>query len=217
MSYLPLQYPLLFPYAEDGYRTNIYHQGITDQTPDENKKYVTMREFFAYRIQDRPNVFSTILNGKRLFQQFLVDGYTMVEAERLLYVRNQNKDLRVESYDKLAQAAQANNSQSKKRGTKVILPSSFTGSPRYMMQNYLDAMAMCKTYGYPDLFITFTCNPKWPEITRYLRRKGLKSEDRPDITSRVFKMKLDQLIKDIKEKRIFGRVKAGILHYYLYQ
>ena len=217
VSYLPLQYPLLFPYAEDGYRTNIYHQGITDQTPDENKKYVTMREFFAYRIQDRPNVFSTILNGKRLFQQFLVDGYTMVEAERLLYVRNQNKDLRVESYDKLAQAAQANNSQSKKRGTKVILPSSFTGSPRYMMQNYLDAMAMCKTYGYPDLFITFTCNPKWPEITRYLRRKGLKSEDRPDITSRVFKMKLDQLIKDIKEKRIFGRVKAGILHYYLYQ
>ena len=82
-----------------------------------------------------------------------------------------------------------------------------------MLQNYLDAMAMCKNYGYPDLFITFTCNPKWPKITRYLKRKGLKSEDRPDITSRVFKFKLDQLIKDIKEKRIFGRVKAGKLHH----
>ena len=44
VSYLPLQYPLLFPYAEDGYRTDIYHYGITDQTPDDKKKYVTMRE-----------------------------------------------------------------------------------------------------------------------------------------------------------------------------
>ncbi|GJY87089.1 putative PIF1 DNA helicase/replication protein A1-like protein [Tanacetum coccineum] len=78
-----------------------------------------------------------------------------------------------------------------------------------MLQNYLDAMAMIKNFGYPDLFITFTCNPKWPEITRFLRRKGVKSEDRPDITTRVSKMKLDQLIKDIKEKRIFRRVKAA--------
>ncbi|GKA51259.1 putative reverse transcriptase domain-containing protein, partial [Tanacetum coccineum] len=60
------------------------------------------------------------------------------------------------------------------------------GSPRYMLQNYLDAMAMCKFYGYPDLFITFTCNPKWPEITRFLKKKGLKSDDRPDVTSRVY-------------------------------
>ncbi|GJV82639.1 uncharacterized protein Tco_1522537, partial [Tanacetum coccineum] len=79
---------------------------------------------------------------------------------------------------------------------------------RYMLQNYLDAMAMCKFYGYPNLFITFTCNPKWPEITRFLKKKGLKSEDRPDVTSRVFKMKLDQLMKDIKEKEIFRRVRA---------
>ena len=37
VSYLPLQYPLLFPYAEDVYRTDIYHRGVTDKTPD-NKK-----------------------------------------------------------------------------------------------------------------------------------------------------------------------------------
>ncbi|GJS87280.1 hypothetical protein Tco_0769916 [Tanacetum coccineum] len=210
VSYLPLQYPLLFLYAEDGYRTDIYLEGVTDDTPDDKKKYVTMRQWFAYRIQDRPNVFSTILNGKRLFQQFLVDGYTMVEAERLLYVRNQQKELRCETYSRLQQAAESSNPGNPKRGTKVVLPLSFTGGPRYMLQNYLDAMALCKWYGYPDLFITFTCNPKWPEITRFLRKRGLKSEDRPDVITRVFKMKLDQLIKDIKEKRIFGRVRAEI-------
>ncbi|GKA34208.1 hypothetical protein Tco_0720637 [Tanacetum coccineum] len=136
------------------------------------------------------------------------DGYTMVEAERMLYIRNQQCELRCETYSRLAKAAESG--ENKKRGSKVVLPSSFTGSPRYMMQNYLDVIAMCKWYGYPDLFITFTCNPKRPEITRFLKKKGLKSEDRPYVTTRVFKMKLDQLVKDIKERRIFSKVKADI-------
>ncbi|GJR79669.1 uncharacterized protein Tco_0150454 [Tanacetum coccineum] len=208
VSYLPLQYPMLFPYGENGYRTDVLHYGFTDETPEDLKKYVTRREWFAYRIQDRPNVFSTILSSKRLFQQFLVDGYTMVEAERMLYIRNQQSDLRCETYSRMLKAAESG--ENKKCGSKVVLPSSFTGSPRYMMQNYLDAMAMFKWYGYPDLFITFTCNPKWPEITRFLKKRGLKSKDRPDVTTRVFKIKLDRLIKDIKEMLIFGQVKAEV-------
>ncbi|CAL9026294.1 unnamed protein product [Prunus brigantina] len=40
-------------------------------------------------------------------------------------------------------------------GQKVILPSSYTGSTRYMLNNYQDAMAICRHYGNPDLFITF--------------------------------------------------------------
>ena len=40
----------------------------------------------------------------------------------------------------------------------VILPSSFRGSPRVLLQNYQDAMAIVAKYGKPDLFITFTCN-----------------------------------------------------------
>jgi hypothetical protein len=47
---------------------------------------------------------------------------------------------------------------------KVILPTSFIGSKRYMVQNYQDVMAICRFYGPPDLFITFTCNPKWQAI-----------------------------------------------------
>uniref|UniRef100_A0A803LRG6 ATP-dependent DNA helicase n=1 Tax=Chenopodium quinoa TaxID=63459 RepID=A0A803LRG6_CHEQI len=68
----------------------------------------------------------------------------------------------------------------------------------------LDGMA----YGYPDLFITFTCNPKWPEIMRYVQQRGLKPEDRPDLLCRVFKIKLDQLTRDLKDGKIFGGVQA---------
>ncbi|GKD06148.1 ATP-dependent DNA helicase RRM3-like protein [Tanacetum coccineum] len=119
-----------------------------------------------------------MLNERRLFQQFLVDGYTMIEAERMSFNRKQQKDLRSETYSKLAKLTEDPESGVQLRGKKVVLSSSFTGSPRYMMQNYLDAMTICKFYGYPDLFITFTCNPNWPEISRFVAERNLKSEDR---------------------------------------
>lgn len=46
----------------------------------------------------------------------------------------------------------------------VILPGSFNGGPRCMLGLYQDAMAVIRKLGKPDLFLTFTCNPKWPEI-----------------------------------------------------
>nr|GEV87113.1 uncharacterized protein [Tanacetum cinerariifolium] len=46
-------------------------------------------------------------------------------------------------------------------------------------------------------------------ITRFLNGTGLRLEDRPDVVCKVFKMKLDHLIKNLKEKKIFGRINAG--------
>lgn len=77
-----------------------------------------------------------------------------------------------------------------------------------MIQNYQDAMAICRWAGYPDLFITFTCNSKWQEIQRFVNQRGIRPEDRADIICRVFKIKLDQLVIDLKHKQVFGRVKA---------
>ena len=48
---------------------------------------------------------------------------------------------------------------------KVILPSSLTGGPRYQHQLYQDAMGIVCWLGKPDFFVTFTCNPRWQEIT----------------------------------------------------
>ncbi|XP_057540208.1 uncharacterized protein LOC130818165 isoform X1 [Amaranthus tricolor] len=75
-----------------------------------------------------------------------------------------------------------------------------------MTEIYQDFMGICETYGYPDVSITFTCNLKWPEITRFVNSRGLRLEDRPDIRSRVFKMKLDNMVKDLKRENLFGRV-----------
>ena len=50
-------------------------------------------------------------------------------------------------------------------GRIIILPSTFNGSPRAMQQNYQDAMAIVSKFGKPNLFLTFTCNPKCQAIT----------------------------------------------------
>ena len=74
-----------------------------------------------------------------------------------------------------------------------------------IIQNF--KMAICRKYYKPDFFITMTCNTKWTEIQRELR-KGETAQDRPDLVARVFKLKKDQLIKDIKSGQVFGKVPA---------
>ncbi|XP_020111449.1 uncharacterized protein LOC109726322 [Ananas comosus] len=78
-----------------------------------------------------------------------------------------------------------------------------------MIQNYQDAIAICRCHGQPDLFITFTCNAQWLEIRNALNFiPGQKPEDRPDFVSRIFKIKLQKLMDDIRKHQFFGRTTA---------
>lgn len=69
-------------------------------------------------------------------------------------------------------------------------------------------MAMICKYGKPSLFITFTCNPKWPEIQDRIRG-GQTYLDRPDLVARVFQEKSRQFYKDLTENVVFGRTIAS--------
>ncbi|XP_019170931.1 PREDICTED: uncharacterized protein LOC109166402 [Ipomoea nil] len=208
-SYLPLQYPVLFPYGEDGYREYIQFT-VPKSSSTLGRQRISQREFFSFRIHERVEEVNTILYSKRLLQQFLVDAYTMVESSRLTYIRQNQKSLRCEAYKGLSDALTRGEIDPSTQGRRIVLPSSFTGGARYMIQNYQDAMAICRWIGYPNLFITFTCNPKWPEIQRYIKKRGLNAEDRPDIVCRIFKIKLDSLIREIRVGQLFGEVRSVI-------
>ncbi|XP_020963983.1 uncharacterized protein LOC110265361 [Arachis ipaensis] len=80
-----------------------------------------------------------------------------------------------------------------------------------MYNNCKDAFAICRYAGYPSYFITITCNPDWTEIKDCVAAYSLKPSDRPDIISRIFKIKLDVLLKDLKDGSIFGKPK-GIVY-----
>ncbi|KAL6584543.1 hypothetical protein OROMI_003832 [Orobanche minor] len=200
-SYLPLQYPHIFIYGEDGFYLDIPHA----QSPTAKRNRLTVREFLAFRMQDRENEGQQLLLARRLLQQFIVDGYTMIETQRLQWIRHNQPTLRSERYNNLKDLKSKGNTETSAVGKPFILPSSFTRGKRYMIQNYQDAMAICKWTGYPSLFITFTCNPKWPEITRFVNKRGLRPEDRQDISVRIFKLKLDELLADLKQSKVFGR------------
>ena len=174
-DFLPLQYPLLFPHGIGGYHQKIPH--VQDRCRNkERRTYVTMREYFAYHLQQRNTNWSTILHGGKLFQQFIVDAYMVMESWRLSFYQHNQKQLRADLYNGLEDALVHGEREASAIGKRIILPS-FTGGPRYILNNYLDAMAICGWAGYPDLFITFTCNPKWPEIIRYVATHGFEVEN----------------------------------------
>jgi len=74
-----------------------------------------------------------------------------------------------------------------------------------MHEKNQDAMTYVSKFGRPDLFITFTCNPEWPEMKNELFQDQ-KSSYRHDIIYRVFHLKLKKFMHVLKNKCIFGDV-----------
>ena len=133
-----------------------------------------------------------------------------VESQRLDYIRRNQQQLRVDKYRGLMDQLNSNaNDMSLPPGKVVILPSTFQGRPLSLLQNYQDAMALISKYGKPDLFLTFTCNPKWQEITENLH-DGEMPINRSDLLARVFKLKLKELLEDITLHHVLGKVVAKI-------
>jgi hypothetical protein len=202
----PMLYPLFFPKGEYGWSPDLEHVEA-HRTAVRNR--VTQMEFYSYRLAMRPS-FSPLHHGGKLLQQYLVDAYVKTEGSRLDYIRHHQSDLRVDSYqgliDHVNTTAATHNLPP---GKIVILPSSFGGSPRHMQHNFQDAMAVTSELGRPDLFVTFTCNPKCPDILNALR-PGQTASYRPDIVSRVFKLQLEELKKDIMCRNVLGETVSDI-------
>ncbi|GFY76062.1 helitron_like_N domain-containing protein [Trichonephila inaurata madagascariensis] len=74
-----------------------------------------------------------------------------IESERLRYIHCNQKKLRVEEYIHLRDAVVSEGNVSNV-GQLIILPSSFTGRPRYMNECTQDAMTYVQNYGRPVTF-----------------------------------------------------------------
>jgi len=204
----PLCYPILFPQGELGWQAGIPHAGASSATA---RKTVTPREFAAFHFQQR-DTFNPLLRCGKLTQQFIVNQYVKIEAQRLNFIRHNQNDLRVEVYSGLADQL-ASHVPGHPIGRLFVLPSTFEGSPRNMQQRYQDAMAVVRKMGKPDLFITMTANPKWPIIVQELERidTSMRSHNRPDISVRIANVYFKQLITELFKHHIFGKV-AAFLH-----
>ena len=121
----------------------------------------------------------------KLWQQYLVDQYIKVESTELSYMRHElGPELMTAYYDNLIDAVA--NDTLHLEGKPTILHPSFVNGPRAFHARFQDAMSIVREYGKPDLFITMTCNPKWPEIQEAMKMfPHMTSYDCPDIICRV--------------------------------
>ncbi|KAL6606919.1 hypothetical protein ACP70R_042572 [Stipagrostis hirtigluma subsp. patula] len=226
--YDPLSYPLFFPRGELGWHCDIPKVGVTmervqrerekrkanrqnsEDDPDSaGNLCVSVRDYYCYKFQMRPGIFNPILYGKRLFQQFAVDTYIKVESSRLDFQRHNQKQIREDLYQGLMDSLHVGEGRACAVGKRTVLSTSFIGGPRDMRRRYMDAMALVRKFGKPDIFLTMTCNPNWDEIKRELY-PGQVPQDRPDLIVRVFRAKLEVMKKSLFEDDILGKVRAYV-------
>ncbi|KAG1487529.1 hypothetical protein G6F50_012747 [Rhizopus delemar] len=156
------------------------------------------------------------VNLPNSFIQYVVDVWAVCDQNKLEWIRDNQSNLQADVYNDLTDALAHDNSDLSTVGTKFILPSSYTGGPRFMAKIYQVSMAIERHFGKPTFFITFTANPKWEEITNELikdpsnQRPMQTAADRPDLVARVFNLKLREFLHDLKKKKIFGDYKGLI-------
>nr|XP_027098788.1 uncharacterized protein LOC113718064 [Coffea arabica] len=173
----------------------------------EDPNFVSLREYYCYKLQIRKNDESWLLHFARLLQQYIVDQYVKLETQRLDFYRLQQEEIRREFLKGIIDALGSGESQACNVGQRIILPPSFIGGPRNMRHKYMDAMTLVQKYGKPDIFLTMTCNPNWPEIKEHFIDKK-EAQNRLDLLARVFQAKLEQLKDKLLKKCIFGEVAA---------
>jgi hypothetical protein len=182
----PIQYLLIHPRGEQGWSSS--------------SNNTCMKHYAFHAFSRKNNKFNNPLQllGP-LAQQYWVEQGLKMERLRLKFLTFNQSRFRFTSRQAVRRAFQGNKDVTGKK-----LPSSVTGSPRYMNEKFKDTIRLCEKYGGPHLFITPTCNPKWDEITRELL-PGQSPYDRPELLTRVFKLKLDKIKEDILKNGIFGK------------
>jgi hypothetical protein len=191
--YEPLQYPLLFPFGDAGWS----REGSRLFEPTRSQC-----QWYRFRLLRKRR----FLQFGRLTCEYLVDMYCRIEDERLQYLR----EGKTRQAREVFAAGEEEDTQEKddyemelQRAFAGVLPSSFLGSRAWTSERIADALALCRIYGKPSLFITMTTNPKWPEILCRLT-KGQTAADVPVIVCRVFHNRLAVLKKFLRER--FGCV-----------
>jgi hypothetical protein len=145
----------------------------------------------------------------RLAQYWLMDFYSRVLDQRMSIVRRMKTRIMMGQNMQLSETLTEHEEQDRRAAGYVdvpkdvsYLPSSVHGSPRHMTALARNALILVSEFGCPHVFITLTCNPKWPEILSQLL-PGQTAFDRPDVTAAVFKSRLDLMKMNLRNGKYF--------------
>ena len=192
--YHALAYPLLFPTGASGWHYDFQF----------GDRRISLTEYMRFLLmhRDRP---THIQSCQRLALEFYCDAFSQVEARNLAFHRSATQQAKYVRASARSILDQLHSENAHVIGTPVVLPSSFPNSPRYYHNLYLDAIALPRKFGKPDLFITMTANPQWREISEAIPA-GSHWKHHQDIVGRVFYMKLRAMMDVIIKNKLFGEV-----------
>jgi hypothetical protein len=204
--YHTLAYPLLFPTGAHG-----WHANIMRVLPFSHQlKKVSLTDYFRHLLMHRSAV-THIQRCQRLSLELYCDAWAQVEARAMMFHRNpaQQAKYRVGRKCAIDDQLQCEGGDLHAASIPLILPASFVGSSKWYHMLYMDAMSLPMRFNKPDLFITMTCNPRWPEIQAAVPH-GSHWRFHPDLVARVFWLKFKSMMKDIIKLKIFGEVRAYV-------
>ncbi|KAF2894123.1 hypothetical protein ILUMI_12050 [Ignelater luminosus] len=182
-----LTFPLLFPHGDPGLNLKKLY----------NDNKVNFCQYYMYRLAYRDD-YQVFYRGGLVVQQYILHAYIKIEANRLKPIFANQDRIHAEEHMGLADYL-----HHPYHHPMIILPSSFVGSARSQQQLFQDALAIVSKYDNPSLFITFSCNPKWPAITKSIP-EGDNPFDHPMLIARIFQLMLHAFIEDIVTACVFG-------------
>jgi hypothetical protein len=190
--YHALAYPLLFPTGSPGWHPRLEHQG----------RLISLTEYMRFKLMHR-DCPTHVQQCERLALEYYCDAWAQVEARSMAFHKLASQQAKYHAASAKVIIDQLGVDNANQIGTPIILPASYPNSPRYYHNLYLDAVALPRRFGKPDLFITMTCNPNWVEIKDGIPN-GSHWKHHPDIVARVFNLKLHALLDVVIKKKLIN-------------
>uniref|UniRef100_A0A182XQ02 Helitron_like_N domain-containing protein n=1 Tax=Anopheles quadriannulatus TaxID=34691 RepID=A0A182XQ02_ANOQN len=166
-------------------------------------RQITPREYAAYRMCTRAGQTSLIHRAGRLIEEQWLKFQRKHQAQLLADAYAGIMDFAGPIVNPLPEDPHEHDRTLGQVGTRIILTPSFHGDERSMRAQYQDSMTIARAIYHciiirlkPDLFITVTCNPKLVELSEALIPRR-HAADRPDLTARVFRLKLKSILDDL--------------------
>lgn len=222
----PLCYPLIFFGGEHGWGSG--NNGVGDEKAtfrqylasrmlmpdviDELGNFMTMPALLQDNQSARRIVCNRLQVLSRLQQVYICDQTSRAIDFRLDWIKKNQRTIFGGTSKRGAPSVVRNGSDSEDSDNSEgsdqdttgpdFLPSSFFGSKRYLKKKALNALAVLAEHGKATFFLTMTCNINWPEILEKLL-PGQTAYDRPDITSMVFKKRLEMFLSMLESGELF--------------
>ncbi|KAL3110874.1 hypothetical protein niasHT_014811 [Heterodera trifolii] len=174
---------------------------------------ISERQFYRYRMALRgsgKNTFHWLWFARRLAEYFTISVLNRIERNELdhlkaIQAKKNYRQIMAREYIAAMEKGVRQQGPNAKLGRVFLMPQTFAGSRQYYQGKYADLMTMVRHLGAPTWFVTFTGNPKWPEIDEALRVRQNYAH-RPDIVCRIFMDKAAEFIRDVTERGVLGKV-----------